>query len=204
MRMILMISIVLTTIIEASSGMYLIAEDGDAAKVMIRGNGERCSVELSSTGDIMESDCRIMTNSKNVKILCTRRKKICKTVNEVYNFTINAINSQASSTQEVGDSSYQRCLDNSVSTYDMRVCTGNELEYQDGLLNRYYKQAMRRLSREEKRKLRNAQRAWIKYRDAKCEAAGREMRGGTGELLLINECILDTTKVRAKELRDMI
>jgi len=202
--MILMISIVLMTIAEASNGLYMIAEYEDTAKVMIRGNGERCSVELSSSGDIMESDCRIMTNSKNVKILCTRRKKICKTVNEVYNFTINAINSQASSTQGDSDSSYQRCLDNSVSSYDMRVCTGNELEYQDGLLNRYYKQAMRRLSREEKRKLRDAQRAWIKYRDAKCETAGREMRGGTGELLLINECILDTTKVRAKELRDMI
>jgi uncharacterized protein YecT (DUF1311 family) len=86
----------------------------------------------------------------------------------------------------------------------MKICNNNELEYQDGLLNRYYRQTMRRLSNNEKQKLKKAQRAWIKYRDAKCDAEGKEMRGGTGESLLIGACLVETTKLRAKELKDMI
>jgi uncharacterized protein YecT (DUF1311 family) len=203
MKILLAVAVILSTL-TAQNGMYILEEDSDVTSVMIHGNGEKCMISLTSIGDIEESSCRILTNSKNVQIFCTRRKKICKTHREIYNFMQNSTNSQnyySSPKAEV--SSYQRCLDNSSSTYEMRVCNGNELDYQDGLLNRYYKQAMRRLSKNEKRKLRNAQRAWIKYRDAKCESEGKSMRGGTGEFLLIGGCLVETTTQRAKELRAM-
>jgi len=37
--------------------------------------------------------------------------------------------------------------------------------------------------------------------NSKCEAEGRDMRGGTGEALLIVGCLADETKSRAEELR---
>jgi len=204
MKILFMISIILTTIIQASNGLYLMSRESNIAKIMIEGNTEKCSIKLSSVGDIVESDCRIMTNSKNIKIFCTRRKKICKTFDEVYNYMVESINSQVSSNQQDRYTSYQICLDNATSTFDMKICNVNELEYQDRLLNRYYREIMRKLSKDEKQKLKKAQRAWIKYRDAKCDAEGKEMRGGTGESLLIGACLVETTKVRVKELRDMI
>jgi len=205
MKIILTTIAIMLTMLEAQNGMYMLEEDSDLASVTIQGNGEKCMVSLTSTGDIEESTCRILTNSKNVQIFCTRRKKICKTHSEIYSFMQNSINTASYySPPRAEISPYQRCLNNSDSTYEMRVCNGNELDYQDGLLNKYYKQAMRRLSQHEKRKLRNAQRAWIKYRDAKCESEGKDMRGGTGEYLLIGGCLVETTTQRAKELRGMI
>jgi|GEM_PF-3623887 len=71
-----------------------------------------------------------------------------------------------------GDTSYQSCLDNSPQM----GCIIKELKYQDGLLNRYYKQAMQRLDKSEQTRLRKAQRAWMKYRDSKCDAQANEVR----------------------------
>jgi uncharacterized protein YecT (DUF1311 family) len=46
-----------------------------------------------------------------------------------------------------------------------------------------------------------AQRTWIAYRDAQCEAAGFQARGGTMEPMLVAGCIADITEVRTKELK---
>jgi len=45
---------------------------------------------------------------------------------------------------------------------------------------------------------------WIKYRDSKCEAEAAPMEGGTGEMLLMSGCLVDTTRLRADELKTMI
>jgi uncharacterized protein YecT (DUF1311 family) len=39
------------------------------------------------------------------------------------------------------------------------------------------------------------------YRDAQCEAAGFQARGGTMEPMLVAGCIADITEVRTKELK---
>jgi len=171
-------------------------EDGDIAEILIRGNGEECKVFVESTGVVVKTNCVKLTNSKQVQILCTKRKKMCKTVNEVVSFVNHGL-------ALVQPKTYKNCLDNANNTYEMRTCNGNELKYQDALLNKYYKLAMQKLSKSEKDVLRKAQRAWIKYRDSKCDAAGEPMRGGTGEALLIGGCLVDTTKIRAKELREI-
>jgi len=48
-----------------------------------------------------------------------------------------------------------------------------------------------------------AQRAWIAYRDAECEAAGFQARGGTMEPMLVAGCIANVTDVRTKELKTL-
>ncbi len=98
--------------------------------------------------------------------------------------------------------SYQKCMDTSDgSTHQFRKCNSDELDYQDRLLNKYYKQAMQKLAESEKSKLRKAQRAWIKYRDANCDVESAPMRGGTGERVLYGGCLVDMTTKRASELR---
>jgi uncharacterized protein YecT (DUF1311 family) len=48
-----------------------------------------------------------------------------------------------------------------------------------------------------------AQRAWIAYRDAECEARGFQARGGTMEPMLVAGCIADVTDARTKELKTL-
>ncbi len=97
---------------------------------------------------------------------------------------------------------YQTCMDASDgSSHQFRKCTSDELDYQDILLNQYYKQAMQKITESEKSKLRKAQRAWIQYRDANCDVISAPMRGGTGERTLYASCLVDMTTMRANELR---
>ena len=100
-------------------------------------------------------------------------------------------------------SNYQRCLDNSASTSEMRSCNGNELKYQDRLLNQYYKQAMRVLDQSHKSELKKVQRLWMKYRDAKCGFLFG-LTGGTMDIIVGGGCHVDMTTQRAKELKSII
>jgi len=60
--------------------------DGDVAEVIIEGNGERCKVAMTPPQDVVSTNCIRLTNSKKIKIVCTKRKKICKTEAEVFKF----------------------------------------------------------------------------------------------------------------------
>jgi uncharacterized protein YecT (DUF1311 family) len=46
-----------------------------------------------------------------------------------------------------------------------------------------------------------AQRAWIAYRDAECEAEGFQARGRTMEPMLVAGCIANVTDTRTKQLK---
>lgn len=52
--------------------------------------------------------------------------------------------------------------------------------------------------------LRNAQRAWISFRDSACEFRGFQARGGTMEAMLVNQCLGEMTRDRTKQLQDII
>ncbi len=49
--------------------------------------------------------------------------------------------------------------------------------------------------------LQEAQRAWLRYRDANCRVAGYRARGGTMEPMLVSDCKAAMTRVRTAELR---
>jgi uncharacterized protein YecT (DUF1311 family) len=49
--------------------------------------------------------------------------------------------------------------------------------------------------------LRDAQRAWITFRDTNCRLAGYPMRGGSAEPLLIYGCLRQMTQDRSAELQ---
>lgn len=63
----------------------------------------------------------------------------------------------------------QQCMEKDYSTAGMVNCTYAARQKWDEDLNKYYKLLQKKLNPEQKIKLRDAQRAWIKFRDAEFE-----------------------------------
>ena len=53
---------------------------------LIKGAGEECEVTVGNKEWIDTTTCLSLTNSKGIKILCTKKKKMCKTESEFLNF----------------------------------------------------------------------------------------------------------------------
>jgi uncharacterized protein YecT (DUF1311 family) len=88
-------------------------------------------------------------------------------------------------------------------TAKIRECNARELKYQDALLNRYYRQTMNRLRGKQRQELCDAQRAWIRYRDANCRLY-YGLTGGTIDILNGSSCYADRTARRARELQQLL
>lgn len=94
---------------------------------------------------------------------------------------------------------------------DMTLCERARQDDADKALNVQYKKtraAMVAIDSDQdddmkgaEKALVTAQRAWITYRDAQCEAAGFQARGGTMEPMLVAGCIANVTDARTKELK---
>ena len=82
---------------------------------------------------------------------------------------------------------------------DMIDCIMAEAKQQDARLNENYKRLMSKLSEERKKTLLEAQRAWIRFRDANC-AFWDEPAGGQSAAITAKECFLTMTADRASEL----
>jgi uncharacterized protein YecT (DUF1311 family) len=96
---------------------------------------------------------------------------------------------------------YSTCLEQSNGvTVEMINCILAETIRQDARLNENYKRLISKLATERKNVLIEAQRAWIKFRDANCGFYA-DPEGGSAARLVANECILNATAQRAKELR---
>ena len=94
---------------------------------------------------------------------------------------------------------FSACMDKSGGvTSEMLDCISAETKRQDVRLNNAYKRAGARLSVQRKRQLLDAQRAWIKYRDANCTFYAFE--GGTLAAVISNSCFMSATTDRAQEL----
>ena len=111
-----------------------------------------------------------------------------------------AFSLNASATDDGYSAVYSTCMDNSGGkTYEMLECIGAEIGQQDARLNQNYKAAMNALAPELQIQLRDAQRLWIKFRDADCTLLG-SLSGGTIDRINGATCILDITKERADDL----
>lgn len=86
------------------------------------------------------------------------------------------------------------------STMAMQACLWEQSKVWGQRLNVEYQAALRR--REiDSGKLRSAQRAWLKYRDANCEAYDT-VRGSISGIL-VGKCWRDMTRARTLELHEM-
>lgn len=103
---------------------------------------------------------------------------------------------------------------NAMTQSDMTACSQQDYEAADVALNAAYRKTMARAQAMDKDfaeigegmvgavdALKAAQRAWIAYRDAQCELAGFEARGGTMEPMLVAGCLAELTTKRTDELK---
>lgn len=106
---------------------------------------------------------------------------------------------------------------NATDTQTTTICAANELDEVDKELNAVYKKALAAQAEEDKlradnnmsdaeavKSLKTAERAWITYRDANCDAINAANLGGTGYAAFIVDCQTEMTRNRIKELKDMI
>lgn len=96
---------------------------------------------------------------------------------------------------------YTKCIENSAGiTSSILECNYSETGYQDARLNDAYKSAMNGLSAKNKASLREAQRAWIKYRDKKVSSV---VGDGTMRAIEESSVFLEETMRRAEELESL-
>lgn len=70
----------------------------------------------------------------------------------------------------------EKCDPNDQTQTGMNICAKADFDAADAKLNQLYKQLAGKAEGDEKKALRDAQRAWVAYRDAECiyETAGPE------------------------------
>jgi uncharacterized protein YecT (DUF1311 family) len=97
---------------------------------------------------------------------------------------------------------------------EMTYCAEQGWHEADADLNAVYKDAMAKMREMDgyldaslkgaADALKDAQRAWIPYRDKACKSYGFQARGGTMEPMLIYGCLATMTRARIEELKDLI
>jgi uncharacterized protein YecT (DUF1311 family) len=102
---------------------------------------------------------------------------------------------------------------NAMAQQELNICAEQDWQKADKDLNITYNEVMAEMKAMDEgmpeelqgaeAALRKAQRAWVAFRDANCEAAGFEMRGGSAEALLVYGCLRQMTVDRTKELAEL-
>jgi uncharacterized protein YecT (DUF1311 family) len=104
------------------------------------------------------------------------------------------------------------CTRTSIQS-ELNYCAEQDWQVADADLNRVYKAVMAAMKAMDQglppelqgaaTTLRDAQRAWITFRDANCRLAGYPMRGGSAEPLLIYGCLRQMSVERTEELMSL-
>ena len=105
------------------------------------------------------------------------------------------------------------CTNTSVQM-ELNRCAEQDWQAADAELNRAYKAVMAEMRALDQTlppelqgaavTLRDAQRAWITFRDANCRLAGYPMRGGSAEPLLVYGCLRQMTLDRTDDIKALV
>jgi uncharacterized protein YecT (DUF1311 family) len=98
---------------------------------------------------------------------------------------------------------YDKC---DGSTFSMKICGAYRWMVEDLRMNRLYEEAIAMVRRfEAESTLREAQRAWLSFRDAECTFQGDiGAGGGSAEGLYVLSCKEDLTRQRADQLAELL
>lgn len=93
---------------------------------------------------------------------------------------------------------------NADTQTEMNQCAGESLKAADQALNKAYGDLMSGFGEQEdlKKALREAQRAWISFRDAECDFRTFSSRTGSIYPTLRAGCLEDLTRARTEQLRE--
>jgi uncharacterized protein YecT (DUF1311 family) len=89
------------------------------------------------------------------------------------------------------------------STFGMRICLNREIKIWDDRLNRSYQTFRASLDGKVRNALVEVQKGWIEWRDKKCDFPYTMHEGGTIAGVAAADCVLETTAMRAIELRSL-
>ena len=92
------------------------------------------------------------------------------------------------------------CRD-AVATSDIAQCFDRAYSNADHELNKVYAEARAVLAPTNRENLQDAERAWLKYRDATCAAERSLYEGGTAASPAYSACLEEETRQRASDLR---
>ncbi|MGI4849444.1 MAG: lysozyme inhibitor LprI family protein [Janthinobacterium lividum] len=99
---------------------------------------------------------------------------------------------------------YGRCMETTgTTTIGMHGCIATESTLQDARLNRVYSAVLKLLPPARQKKLRDVQRAWIKFRDADCIFL-HDPDGGTLAGVSSAACFMRKTAERAGDLEELL
>jgi uncharacterized protein YecT (DUF1311 family) len=92
--------------------------------------------------------------------------------------------------------------DQAATQQEMNQCAAQQYKIADQALNQAYKRVVANLAQNKPAldKLREAQRAWIGFRDANCTAQAALHQGGSIQPTILNSCMATVTTTRAEEL----
>ena len=87
---------------------------------------------------------------------------------------------------------------------ELNLCASRAFRKADAELHRLYQQLMKDAGAGERAKLRAAQLAWLKFRDAHCEYEAFGNTGGSIYPMVYGFCLAEVTGERAKQFRDTL
>lgn len=83
---------------------------------------------------------------------------------------------------------------------EMNQCVAADYAKVDRELNKAYNDYPSRLAEEQKRQLRDAQLAWIRFRDLSCAFESSGVKGGSVYPLILHSCLASMTRARLQQL----
>ncbi len=93
------------------------------------------------------------------------------------------------------------CKNQGGTTYEMNVCAGRDFTAADTALNALYKKLYAAYDADNKKRLQEAQRAWLKLRDSECDYETALTIGGTIHSTMVTNCDTELTLERIKRLK---
>lgn len=88
--------------------------------------------------------------------------------------------------------------------FELNQCAARARDRADAELNKVYRQIMQGTDGTERVKLRAAQLAWIKFRDAQCDYESVGNKGGTIYPMVFSFCLAEVTADRIRQLREIM
>ncbi len=88
--------------------------------------------------------------------------------------------------------------------FELNRCAARARDKADAELNKLYQQLMREAGTTEREKLRTAQLAWIKFRDAHCDYETIGNKGGSIYPMVTSFCLARVTSERVKQFQEIL
>ncbi|HJR05688.1 MAG TPA: lysozyme inhibitor LprI family protein [Pyrinomonadaceae bacterium] len=88
--------------------------------------------------------------------------------------------------------------------FELNQCAARARDKADAELNKVYRELMKDAGTTERAKLRAAQLAWLKFRDAHCDYESVGNKGGSIYPMVVSFCLAGVTNARVKQLQEIL